>query len=177
MVRKLGKPPQSSKQSRKHRRAHLKLYITEQTPTFGHSLLQIAERTEKNSVWDITLSIKITEVQHDSVVAKATQIRDETSVDSSVPQTNSNVNTDAENSSNSSTDIRYSKELMTAEEKKKVREAERGGISRKAACLNRTARRKSKSRFSDSKSRSSKENSVRYARRIDSSGKRTAHKV
>lgn len=68
---------------------------------------------------------KITEAQHDSVVAKATQIRDETSVDSSVPQTNSNVNTDAENSSNSSTDIRYSKELMTAEEKKKVREAER----------------------------------------------------
>jgi hypothetical protein len=68
---------------------------------------------------------KITEAQHDSVVAKATQIRDETSVDSSVPQTSSNVNTDAENSSNSSTDIRYSKELMTAEEKKKVREAER----------------------------------------------------
>ena len=76
-------------------------------------------------MWDITLSIKITEAQHDSVVAKATQIRDETSVDSSVSQTNSNVNTDAENSSNSSTDIRYSKELMTAEEKKKVREAER----------------------------------------------------
>lgn len=36
---------------------------------------------------------------------------------------------------------------------------------------------KGKSRFSDSKSRSSEENSVRYARRIDSSGKRTAHKV
>lgn len=36
---------------------------------------------------------------------------------------------------------------------------------------------KSKSLFSYSKSRSSKENSVRYARRIDSSGKRTAHKV
>lgn len=54
---------------------------------------------------------KITEVQHDSVVAKATQIRDETSVDSSVPQTNSNVNTNAENSSDSSPDTRYSKEL------------------------------------------------------------------
>ena len=36
---------------------------------------------------------------------------------------------------------------------------------------------KSKSRFSDSQSRSSEENSVRYARRIDSSGKRTAYKV
>ncbi len=70
--------------------------------------------------------IKITEVQHDSVVAKATQIRDESSVDSSVPQTNTDVNTDLENSSNpSSTDIRYSKELMTAEEKQKLREAER----------------------------------------------------
>lgn len=34
-----------------------KVYITEQMPTSGHSLLQIAERTEKNSVWDITLSI------------------------------------------------------------------------------------------------------------------------
>ena len=36
---------------------------------------------------------------------------------------------------------------------------------------------KGKSRFSDSKSRGSEENSVRYARRIDSSGKRTAYKV
>ena len=73
--------------------------------------------------------------------------------------------------------VRYSKELMTAEEKKKVREAERAAYLERQLVSNRTARRKSKSRFSDSKSRSSEENSVRYARRIDSSGKRTAHKV
>lgn len=84
-------------------------------------------RNQSAELYDIVniTPTKITENSGRYVTDSAVQTRQEFSVDSSVPQTNSNVNTDAENSSNSSTDIRYSKELMTAEEKKKVREAER----------------------------------------------------
>lgn len=84
-------------------------------------------RNQSAELYDIVniTPTKITENSGRYVTDSAVQTRQEFSVDSSVPQTNSNVNTDAENSSNSSTDIRYSKELMTAEEKKKVRQAER----------------------------------------------------
>ncbi len=84
-------------------------------------------RNQSAELYDIVniTPTKITENSGRYVTDSTVQTRQEFSVDSSVPQTNSNVNTDAENSSNSSTDIRYSKELMTAEEKKKVREAER----------------------------------------------------
>lgn len=84
-------------------------------------------RNQSAELYDIVniTPTKITENSGRYVTDSTVQTRQEFSVDSSVPQTNSNVNTYAENSSNSSTDIRYSKELMTAEEKKKVREAER----------------------------------------------------
>lgn len=84
-------------------------------------------RNQSAELYDIVniTPTKITENSGRYVTDSTVQTRQEFSVDSSVPQTNSNVNTDAENSSNSSTDIRYSKELMTAEEKKKIREAER----------------------------------------------------
>ena len=84
-------------------------------------------RNQNAELYDIVniTPTKITENSGRYVTDNTVQTGQEFSVDSSVPQTNSNVNTDAESSSNSSTDIRYSKELMTAEEKKKVREAER----------------------------------------------------
>lgn len=70
-------------------------------------------RNQSAELYDIVniTPTKITENSGRYVTDSTVQTRQEFSVDSSVPQTNSNVNTDAENSSDFSTDTRYSKEL------------------------------------------------------------------
>jgi hypothetical protein len=87
-------------------------------------------RNQNAELYDIVniTPIKITENSGRYVTDNTVQTRQESSVDSSVSQTESNVNTNTENSSvNSSaeTDNRYSRELLTPEQKKIRRLEER----------------------------------------------------
>lgn len=83
-------------------------------------------RNQNAELYDIVnlVPAKITEASNDSVVDNTTQISGEASADTSILQNSANVNTSEKNNSETS-DIRYSRELLTPEQKKIRRLEER----------------------------------------------------
>ena len=83
-------------------------------------------KNQNAELYDIVnlVPTKITEASNDSVVDNTTQISGEASADTSILQNSANVNTSEKNNSETS-DIRYSRELLTPEQKKMRRLEER----------------------------------------------------